>query len=639
MKHLIRLLFILLPFYTFAQKDIPSKAKDFHTKGLMAYYQKQWDQTEEYERKAIDAAPNWMEPYALLADMYRYLKEYKNGIELFQKYISNNPEDFGGYLNLSDFHQLNGDYGLAAADIQEMLKHKVPEKNLAFAKQRISDMNRLQNLKDHPVDFKPENVGPGINTVRDEYMPTFTVDGQTMYFTRKKVVDSFKSFRGDFYEYKINEDLMMSKLANGQWQTATDMPGQVDTKDNEGAMAVAPDGSYLVFTGCERPDGMGSCDLYIAFLIDGKWTKPVNMGDPVNTRYKETQPSISYDGRTIYFASNRPSSMGGLDIWKTTRDDNWNFSKPVNLGPVINTKLDDQVPFIHPDNHTLYFCSHGHLNFGENDIFYAHRLSDSTWDSAVNIGYPINTSGDEPGLVVDRTGDYAYYNTTGGNSYGGLDIFRFKLPKAAKPAPVTYLQGKVFDAVTKKPVKAYFELVNLETLKTAIGTYTSEDGQFLEPLPAGVDYMVNVSAKGYLFYSENIPLKNYNHTEPYVEEIGLKPIKVGEKIALRNIFFNTDAYTLQDKSRAELQRLADFLKDNPTLRIEISGHTDNTGNAAHNMELSKNRAKSVYDYLINLGIPASRLTYQGYGSTQPVAPNTTEEGKAQNRRTEVKIIP
>jgi outer membrane protein OmpA-like peptidoglycan-associated protein len=240
--------------------------------------------------------------------------------------------------------------------------------------------------------------------------------------------------------------------------------------------------------------------------------------------------------------------------------------------------------------------------------------------------------------VVDRTGDYAYYNSTNSKSLGGLDIFRFKLPTAAKPKAVTYLQGKVFDAQTKAPVKAYFELVNLETLKTVTGTYTSESGTFLAALPSGVDYMVNVSAKGYLFYSENIPLKEYNRTEPYIEEIALKPIKSGEKIALRNIFFKTDNYTLENKSQAELKRLAGFLTENPGIRIEISGHTDNSGSPAHNLELSKNRAKSVYDYLIGLGIAADRLTYKGYGATQPISPNTTNEGKAQNRRTEIKVL-
>jgi outer membrane protein OmpA-like peptidoglycan-associated protein len=431
---------------------------------------------------------------------------------------------------------------------------------------------------------------------------------------------------------------MSSRKLGANWEAAKEIPGEINTDDNEGAMTISPDGSYMVFTGCERRDGLGSCDLYISFFMNGQWTKPVNMHDPINTRFKETQPSISYDGRTLYFASNRPGTLGGLDLWMSTRDDNWNFGKPVNLGSVVNTKDDDQSPFIHTDNQTLYFCSRGHLGMGRNDIFVARKNAKGEWDSAVNIGYPINTVEDEPGLIVDRQGEYAYISSSNKNSVGGLDIFYFKLPKEAKPQPVTYLKGKVFDVYTKNTLASTFELVDLETGTTVNKSTTGKDGQFLVTLPGGKNYMLNVSSKGYLFYSQNLSLKNYTKTEPYVQDIGLNPIKAGEKITLNNIFFKTNSFELESQSKSELNKLVSFLKENNTVRIEISGHTDNQGTPEKNKTLSQNRAKAVNDYLVKEGILAARLIWKGYGETQPVAKNDTETGRAQNRRTEIKVI-
>ena len=405
-------------------------------------------------------------------------------------------------------------------------------------------------------------------------------------------------------------------------------------------MAIAPDGSFMVFTGCERNDGYeGSCDLYLSFFIDGKWTKPVNMGPPVNTAYKETQPSISYDGRSIYFSSNRPGTHGGLDIWVTTRDNNWNFSEPVNLGDSVNTDRDEQTPFIHPDNQTLYFTSFGHPGLGKNDIFYARKNTHGEWGGVTNIGYPINTPGEEAGLMIDAQGEYAYISSERPGGYGGLDIYRFKLYDKARPHPVTYLKGKVLDAMNNAPIVAAIELIDLETGASALKSKSQKDGSFLVALPTGKDYLVNVSANGYLFYSDNIPIKNYTETKPFVHDVLMQPIKAGSKVVLKNIFFNTDAYSLKKESDIELDKLVAFLKANPAVKIEISGHTDNTGTREHNTTLSAQRAKAVQDYLIKTGgIAASRLTCKGYGDTQPVADNATDGGKALNRRTEVKIV-
>jgi outer membrane protein OmpA-like peptidoglycan-associated protein len=364
------------------------------------------------------------------------------------------------------------------------------------------------------------------------------------------------------------------------------------------------------------------------------------MGAPINSKHWESQPCISYDGKSIYFSCNRPGGQGKMDIWVSTRDDDWNFGEPVNLGSTVNTPEQEQTPFIHTDDETLYFCSSGHMGLGMSDIFYTRRKPDGKFDSAVNIGYPINTPADEPGLVVDRKGEYAFFSSDNPQkSKGRIDIFTFRMPDKARPKPVNYLKGIAFDAYTKNPVQANYVIMDLATGKTVFSSTTDKSGKLLIPLPGGKDYLVNVWAKGYLFYSDNIPLKDYKNTEPYEKQIPLKPIRPGESVSLHNIFFDTDSYNLKEESTSELERLVLFMKTNPDVRIEISGHTDNSATPAHNKTLSQNRAKAVYEYLINKGgVTAARLTFAGYGETKPIASNDTPAGKALNRRTEIKVL-
>jgi outer membrane protein OmpA-like peptidoglycan-associated protein/Tol biopolymer transport system component len=634
---LFTLSFLLFTFNVQAQGG--GKAQENFKDALRSFTVRDYKKAETQAKKAMDASPDWMDPYLLLGDIYIETKRYDEAISIYQSYLGRNNTAFEPYWKQGYVYAITGRQEEALETYQTLTELVTTPKDVkAQAMRKIQEINYALEMKKHPVPFEPKNLGTMINSNVDEYFPTFTVDGETMYFTRRKLMDSVQMPGMSGYYHRYNEDIMMSKRLGTQWQKATDVSRMINTRDNEGAMVIAPDGSWMVFTGCERPDGEGSCDLYIAFFQEGGWTKPVNMGAPINTRFKETQPSISYDGRSIYFSSNRPGTIGNLDLWITTRDENWNFSEPKNLGKNINTANEEQAPFIHPDDQTLYFCSNGHMGMGMNDIFVARKRDDNTWDSVKNIGYPINTPQDEPGLIVDRAGDYAYMASSSSGE-GALDILFFKLPKEARPHVATYLKGRVFDFYSKAEIQAQVELVDLETGQTLIRTITPRDGSFLVPVPSGKDYMVNISAPGYLFHSENIPLKNYTAKEPYQSDIGLRPVKKDEKIALKNIFFATDSYELRPESKSELDRLIKFLQDNASIKLEVSGHTDNSGNAANNKTLSLNRAKAVYDYLVNTGgIAAARLKYAGYGDTQPISDNKTAEGKAKNRRTEAKVI-
>jgi len=309
----------------------------------------------------------------------------------------------------------------------------------------------------------------------------------------------------------------------------------------------------MYFTACNRPDGKGRCDIYFSEKKDNAWTEPININSPVNTSAWEAQPSISPDGKTLYFVSNREGGQGQKDIWMSTLLANGNWTKPINLGNNINSTGQEQSPFIHPDNRTLYFASNGLTGMGGFDLFKTVRNEDGTWSDPINLGYPINTTFDEIGLIVNAEGNRAFYSSDR-LSNKGRDIFEFELYKEARPNPVSYIKGKVFDAQSKKMLKANFELISLETNELIMQAESDKStGEFIVCIPTDNNYALNVSKDGYLFYSDNFELKGvYEISDPYLKDIALNPIKLGEKIVLRNIFFATDSFILEMKSKVEL---------------------------------------------------------------------------------------
>ena len=367
---------------------------------------------------------------------------------------------------------------------------------------------------------------------------------------------------------------------------------------------------------------------------------PHNLGTPVNSSHWETQPSMASDGRTIYYIRGSVARDGikSMDIWTTTMDDEGAWSKPVKLGENINTPYQEESVQIHPDGRTLYFSSNGHPGFGGLDIFMSRKQADGTWGPALNLGYPINTSADENSVLVDASGKMAYFASDRAGGLGDLDLYSFELYKEARPLPITYIRGTVYDAGTKAPVEADVQLYDLKTGNLATGAYSDpKTGEFLVCLPSG-EYALNASADGYLFFSKNYNVATSTVKEPVTLEVPLSPLSAGSTIALRNIFFNTASYDLLPASNAELDKLVKLLQSNPTVRIELGGHTDNVGADAANLTLSDQRAKAVREFVIAKGIEADRITAAGYGETKPIATNDTEEGRAQNRRTEVTVL-
>lgn len=483
----------------------------------------------------------------------------------------------------------------------------------------------------NPVPFEPKNLGPAINTAEDEYLPSLTADGSQLIYT------AVRNGQEDFY---------LSTRSDTGWTVGKPITA-VNSPYNEGAQSIRADGRYLVFTICNRPGGLGSCDLYYSEFKNGSWTPVRNIGAPVNTRGYESLPSISADGQTLYFTSDRPGGYGGLDIWVSTRQPDGRWSKPVNAGPVINTPENEQAPFIHPDNQTLYFMSKGHPGLGKYDLFYARKKPDGSWSKPINLGYPINSRDNEGAFTVSLDGKEAYFASDMAGGYGKTDIYTFELYPEARPQPVTYVKAIVRDGVTKDPQPVKVEIFDLENGSAFANFYTDVDGTFLSTLPAGKNYALHVSKEGYLFYSEHFALRDSGSVEhPFLIEVFLQPIAqvrqgtdtLGAPVVLRNVFFETGSAALLPESKVELDKLTAFLHSNPSIRIQINGHTDSVGSDADNMQLSIARAKAVYDYLVAKGIDPSRLHYKGYGESRPISTNDTEEGRRLNRRTEFQII-
>lgn len=594
---------------------------------------------------AIEKDPKFIEAYTLRGNIYDDMRKFSLSVESYKKAIELRPDFFvNTYFSLGNAEFRLGKYEDAKSHLQMFTASPKANKILIEkASFTLSCCDFSIEAMKHPVPFRPENLGDSINTKDDEILPTITADGKYLLFERQfPTTDMYgKKSRG--------EDFYISEYKKNHWSKSAPL-AELNTAGNEGASCFSPDGQYLFFTGCEsnfgypegREKGLGSCDIYISKKSGSKFQTPRDLGIPINTRGYETQPSFSSDGRTLYFIRKVKNAEGrdNQDIFVSFINDNSSWSEPVQLPANINTPWDEFSVFIHPDNQTLYFSSAGHPGLGGLDIFMSKRKEDGSWGDPVNLGYPINTSNDESSLLVSPDGSVAYFASNRNDSRGGLDLYQFELYEGAKPTRMTYMKGIVFDAETKKPLSANFELIDLATAKTMIRS-TSNDvtGEFLVCLPSGKSYALNVSRDGYLFYSDNFQLKDTASVRtPFVKDIPLKPIKAGQSIVLKNIFYEVDKYDLKDESRAELGKMLDFMKKNPAVKVEVSGHTDNTGGKEHNQALSENRAKTVYDHLIQNGADASRLVYKGYADTKPLANNATESGRAQNRRTEFLIL-
>ncbi|MGZ3866134.1 MAG: OmpA family protein, partial [Bacteroidia bacterium] len=516
---------ILLIFFSitlalgYAQGNLPpgtytstnKKAIKHLEEGRKCYETHKDAEAEKQLLKAIEEDKNFVEPHIALGYLYMEQNKKDKGIYHLQQAVNLNPKFFPrNFFDLGVAQLMSGLYEDAKKNLEtytkfERINPNTREEAQFYLKTATYGAEAIKK----PKPYKPINLGPGINSPDYEYFPSITADGKTMLFTRNLRKNGGAS----------QEDFYVSKKVNNVWETATPIR-EVNSAGNEGAPSISADGQYMFYASClniegnygdETRKGFGSCDIFFAQQNNGKWTKPVNIGPPVNTANWETQPSFSSDGKTLYFIRGMVvrGDIKEQDIYMSEIGDDGKFTTPVKLGPNVNTKGKEESVYIHPDNQTLYFSSDGHPeSMGGLDIYMSRRQPDGSWGPAINLGYPINTFNEESGLLVGPEGKLAYFFSDREGGYGGLDIYGFELPEDVRPSPITYVKGKVFDAKTKAPLESSVELLDLETQKTVLRAFSNTAGEFLTVLNADKNYLVNVSKNGYLFYSDNFSLKN-----------------------------------------------------------------------------------------------------------------------------------
>jgi outer membrane protein OmpA-like peptidoglycan-associated protein len=629
MRNLLVSIFLCSSFSLFAQQAMVTgttskKAEKLFGESLQAYSRMEYKQSLDLLYKATAEDAKFIDAWMLMADIREQNEQINEALSLYKKVIAINEAFQIPYYKLAKTALDYGEYDTAAVYIQKYIARNGTQ----IDKRKVENLKLTaafgSNALLHPVPFTPKNISI-VNTIDNEYFPGTSADDQMLIYTRL-----VSGQQEDFF-YSL-------KQKDGKWGKPENMGSPINTGENEGTISLSPDGQYVFFTGCNRLDGVGSCDIYFSALDGNTWKAPRNLGLPINSRSWESQPSLSFDGKTIYFTSDRPGGFGGMDIW-VSQYSKGKWTVPQNMGPEINTPGNEQCPYIAKDDQTLYLNSDGHVGMGGVDLFVARKNADGRWGKPENLGYPINTFADEICLVIGADGKNAFYVSKRPGGAGGLDLYEFDLYEKARPKKTGYIKGIVYDANTKHKLQAKVELIDLATGKTAVEAYSNKlSGEFLICLQGNKNYALNVSKEGYLFHSENFSLKNQSATEPLTLNIPLYPIEAGSKIVLRNIFFDIDQFALKEESKIELAKLISFLKANPTLTVEVSGHTDNTGVKQKNIDLSKNRAKAVLDYIVLQGIPTTKITAKGYADSQPIADNKTEAGRKQNRRTEFKIV-
>ncbi len=631
------------------RKTASDKLKKSYKKGMQYSRAGQNEKALHEFSKALKKEPTFIDAQIQWAAIHYDLRNYEMAKQGFEKVIE-----------IDSFYKKKVFYWLA---LTEMQLKKFDEAVLHFenylaakpnndilekkSKRYIANSRFMKTAYANPVPYEPKSLGENINTENPEYLPSLTADGKQLIYTARLYGQ---------------EDFIMSTKKDGVWQKGVPLKG-VNTEQNEGAQSISVDGKFLVFTACDRKDGYGRCDLYYSEVRDGRWTPAANIGSPINSSAWESQPSISADGRALYFASDRKGGKGGKDIWVSYRQKDGKWGRPQNLGDIVNSPYDEKSPFIHPDNQTLYFTSDGHPGMGETDLFFARKKNEKEWFTPKNLGYPINTKAGEGALVLSLDGKTGYFASDiknldieesvfySGMKGGETDIYSFELYPEARPQPVTYVQAYVYDLETKKKLSAKVDFVDLNSGETYASSFTDQDGEFLVCLPMGKNYALNISKEKYLFHSENFSLeKTQSLDDPFLLKIGLQPIKdkpiataaepetTSPPVVLRNVLFETGSAELKPESLFELNQLLQLLEKNSTLKIQINGHTDNVGSEEDNLTLSTNRAKAVKDFLIQNGIASNRLSHRGYGETKPIDSNDTTWGRQNNRRTEFVML-
>ncbi len=676
-------IFILSSVLMNAQTDVTVNRKEFkiNKPGYNVAWKHIADGDSYFAQKGIwynDAFNEYLQ--AMIYNSSNAELNYKTGVSAL---LSDRKEDAAGFLQKAlelkkDVSgdillltgrslQYNGRFSEAIAMFTAYLNSndKKSKKNTSLAREYISECSSAILITKDTLRISITNMGQNINSPDDDYSEVLTSDGNTIYFASRRELPGSGKRHPDT---KFDESIFMSRFNNGSWGPSATAGKELSTKYCETPLFLNSSNTQLyVYEGSSN-----NGDIKVSEYNKGIWKSPRKIPYKINSRATETAFAISPSGGEIYFVSDKgKDNIGGKDIYFIRKSDAGKWSKPQNAGSSINTIFDEEGIRLSYGGDTMWFSSRGHNSIGGFDIFYSIRNKTDAWEPAVNYGCPVNTPWDELFYVPSPVDDSAFYfvsNRSGGS--GGSDIYQGRiLPPEhivieTKPEPViirdtvliikqapavpappvtvehpVFLTGKIKDSETGASVLAKIDVMELSTNDIVATTASSEtDGGYRVKLPAKKSYKIDLHATGYLSDVKRIDVPENWTRENYNLNIELIKVKVGKKVVLKNILFETGKSILTAASSTELDRLLDIMNENAQMKIEISGHTDSTGSELINSKLSEARAKTVVDYLVKNGIDKSRMIFKGYGSSQPISDNKTASGRAKNRRVEFKIL-
>ena len=613
-----------------------NKANDNFIDGNDYYKDKDYYNALSAYLKANEFNPNSAELNFKIGVCYLYTSKKNKALSFIEKSYSLDSNYSSKYnFEKGRAYQYLFQFDNAISEYNKYLEKGASSKQKKITEKKIQECKTGKELVANPIKGKVHNIEE-VNSVFADYSPMITADEGIIIFTSRR--EGSTGGQKDPFDSQYYEDIYISERIDGTWNEPEKIKGYLNTGKHDSNVGLSLDGQILYIYRSNRNNG----DVYECKLEGDIWTSPKPLPEPINSKYVETSVSLSPDGNTLYFVSNRPKGYGGKDIYSSTKDENGKWGKSINLGDNINTEYDEDGVFIHPDGKTLYFSSKGHNTMGDYDIFKSELNSEGVWQKPVNVGYPINSPEDDIFFFLNASGDKGYFSSVKEDGLGSKDMYYIDFneeDKAKVESKLALVKGVIIDAKTKNPIEASIEIVDNKSQEIVANFKSnSKTGDYMVSLPFGFDYALTVEKNGYLFYSLNFNLTDSVKFQEIELEIGLPDTCVNSIAVLRNIFFDYGKAVLKPESKHELDKVYQLLEKYPTMRMEISGHTDNVSSEKFNQRLSENRAKSVAKYLIEKGINKDRLVAKGYAFSKPIADNETKEGRKQNRRVEFKVI-
>lgn len=616
---------------------IDSKAIKLFEKGEELTLSRRYSEAIDSYQSAIEREGSFLEAYVKMSQLYITLGDLENAERVAlageKRLVGKNAKP----KNTAEYAWLFSNLYLKQGKFEEAYKRfsesdalfDASFKNSVYYRDMRSQMDFLATQIGNSMSIEKEKLPDPLNSFRLQYFPVLTADGEQILFTKRDGTGNFDK-----------EDIFVAYSdGNDNWTNPVSIASTINSQYNEGTCSVTADGNILIYTSCDAPDSEGSCDLYVAYKVNGNWQRPKNMGKSVNSRSWDSQPSLSADGRILFFSSNRKGGYGGNDIWYSVRMNDGSWAEAKNLGNTVNTAKDEISPFMFFNNEILFFASNGHQGFGGMDIFLS-RVKEGDFQAPENLGLPINDQLDQVALFITAQKDYAYFTelTEDGGENDRSLLYRFRFPEEIYLGEnLTVTEGKVFNSSTGEPIDATLSLVSLTNDSTLYQFRADgKTGDFTMLYPDRAFSGLYVEKKGFLPKIYNVERDKLQNVKDL--KIDLTPVASGEQFVFENVFFDFDKYELKEESMSSLKRLLKFLEENPNVNIEIQGHTDNVGKKEYNKVLSLNRAKSVQNYLVDKGMHPARVVVIGKGDSEPMVKNDSPENQALNRRITIKIL-